>query len=69
MTVGNLRKLLEGILEDLENFDDNKEIKLQGNTYFTRNNSFVLQTPKGFIGLDNIEDAINEDNNEDAEGE
>ena len=58
MTVGKLKKLLEGYLETLEDFEADQEIELQGNTYFTRNNNYVLQTPKGFLGLDNLEDAI-----------
>jgi hypothetical protein len=56
--VGKLKNLLSEILETLEGYEENQELKLQSNTYFTRNHSYVLHTPTGFLGLDNIEEAI-----------
>ena len=59
ITVGKLRGLLSDILETLEDCEEGKELELQGNTYFTRHHSYVLETPNGFLGLDNLEEAIN----------
>jgi hypothetical protein len=59
ITVGKLKGLFNGILETLESYEEDKELELQGNTYFTNHHSYVLQTPKGFLGLDNLEEAIN----------
>ena len=61
MTVGKLRNLLNEILDTLESFEEDQELKLQGNTYFTRGNSYVLHTPNGFLGLDNLEETLNEE--------
>ena len=66
MTVGKLKKLLEGILENLEDYDSEQKLELQGNTYFTRHNSYVLHTPNGFLGLDNLEEAIFEEDDDDC---
>jgi hypothetical protein len=67
ITVGKLKSLLNGILETLESHEEDKELELQGNTYFTNHHSYVLHTPNGFLGLDNLEEVLNGD--EDTEGE
>jgi hypothetical protein len=59
ITAGKLKGLLSDILETLESYEEDKELELQGNTYFTRHHSYVLETPNGFLGLDNLEEAIN----------
>jgi hypothetical protein len=56
--VGNLKNLLSEILEKLEDYEEDQELELQSNTYFTRRHSYVLHTPTGFLGLDNVEKAI-----------
>jgi len=60
ITVGKIKGLFSDILETLEDYEDGQELELQGNTYFTRHNNYVLHTPAGFLGLDNIEESINE---------
>jgi len=62
--VSKLKNLFNEILETLENYEEDQELELQGNTYFTRRNNYVLHTPAGFLGLDNIEESINEVNEE-----
>jgi hypothetical protein len=59
MKVSKLKNLLSEILENQEDYEEDQELRLQGNTYFTRHHSYVLHTPKGFLGLDNLEEAIN----------
>jgi hypothetical protein len=59
ITVGKLKSLFSDILETLEDYEEDKELELQGNTFFTRHHSYVLHTPQGFLGLDNLEEAIN----------
>jgi hypothetical protein len=59
ITVRKLKGLFSEILDTLESYEEDKELKLQGNTYFTRHHSYVLHAPKGFLGLDNLEEAIN----------
>jgi hypothetical protein len=58
ITAGKLKDLLNGILETLENCEEDKELELQGNTYFTKHHSYVLHTPNGFLGLDNLEESL-----------
>jgi hypothetical protein len=68
ITVGKLKGLLSDILEKLEDCEEGKELTLQGNTYFTRHNHYVLETPNGFLGLDDLEEVINgEEDGEDDE--
>jgi hypothetical protein len=64
ITVGKIKGLFSEILETLESYEEDKELKLQGNTYFTRRHSYVLHTPNGFLGLDNLESALNEGDDE-----
>ncbi|MDR2865743.1 MAG: hypothetical protein LBV68_09055 [Spirochaetaceae bacterium] len=69
MKVGKLKNLLSEILETLEDYGEDKKLRLEGNTYFTRHHSYVLQTPSGFLGLDNLDEAIeDEDDEEEVEG-
>lgn len=58
MTVGEFRTLLNRVLDELEDCDVDQELQLQGNTYFTKDNDYVLQTPSGFLGLDTIKKSI-----------
>jgi hypothetical protein len=58
MKVGDLKNLLSDILETLEDYEDGQELELQGNSYFTRHHNNVLQTRSGFLGLDNIREMI-----------
>jgi len=69
MTVGDVRTLFNRVLEELEIYEGDQDLELQGNTYFTRNNDYVLQTPNGFLGLDTIKKAINGDETEGDEDE
>jgi hypothetical protein len=64
MTVGDVRTLFNMVLDELESCDSEQELTLQGNTYFTRDNDYVLQTTNGFLGLDTIKKAINGDDDE-----
>jgi hypothetical protein len=64
ITVGKLKSLLGEILEALESYEEDKELELQSNTYFTRHHSYILHTPNGFLGLDNLEEALNGDDDE-----
>jgi hypothetical protein len=64
ITVGKLKGLFSEILETLESYEEDKELELQGNTYFTRHHSYVLHTRNGFLGLDNLEKALNEGDDE-----
>jgi len=69
MKVGKLRNLLEEVLDTLEIYEEDQDLTLQGNTYFTRDNDYVLQTPIGFLGLDNIKKAVNGDDDDETEGD
>jgi len=66
MTVGDVRTLFTRVLDELEDCDGNQELTLQGNTYFTSDNDYVLQTPSGFLGLDTIKKSID---GEETEGD
>lgn len=53
MTVRQLKDYLQGIIDDLENYDEDEEIAMVSNTYFLRNKDNFLATRKGFIDLSN----------------
>jgi hypothetical protein len=61
ITVGKLKELLYEVLQRLEDYEEDRELKLQPNSYFTRHNNCVLQTRNGFLGLDDLEEAIGKD--------
>ena len=54
-TVKDLKEFLQEQLDNLDCYDDNQELNIAHNTYFlTRNGATnILETPKGFIDLDN----------------
>lgn len=54
-TVDDLKRFLQEQLDNLDCYDDNQELNVASNTYFlTRNGATnILETPKGFIDLDN----------------
>ena len=69
MKVKDLRELLEEKLEQLENLDDEAEIKMVTNTYFLHGAYHFLGIAGyngGYINLDNLEEEIVE-NDEDEE--
>jgi hypothetical protein len=68
ITVGKVKSILNEVLETLETFEEDTELNLQGNTYFTRHNHYVLHTPQGFLGLDDLKEAI-DGNDEEGDDE
>lgn len=69
MKLSQLKDILESRLlevEDLiEDYGEDAELKVQSNTYFVGDSTF-LATPQGFIGLNNIEEKL-EDYEEDED--
>ena len=66
MTVKELKDLLSSILNNLDDFDDNDEIRKESNTYFLGNTEYFLGISGyngGYIDLANIN--IDEDEEED----
>lgn len=49
MTVRKLKDLLEGWIEDLENYEDEDEVRVSCNTYGMGNN--FIATYQGFIDM------------------
>lgn len=49
MTVQQLRELLESWIDDLDNYEDNDEVKVSCNTYGMGNN--FIATYNGFIDM------------------
>ena len=69
MTVKELRELLETALETLEGYEDEKEIKLESNTYFLGHpNAFIgiAGYNGGYLALDWLDETL-EKNDEDEE--
>ena len=57
MTVGKLKRVLNRVLENLEDFDDDKEICMVSNTYFLGHPHYFLGIAGydgGYINLDEI---------------
>lgn len=66
MTVKELKDLLSSILDNLDNYDDNDEIKKETNTYFLKGTEYFLGIAGyngGYIDLANIN--IDKDEEED----
>lgn len=66
MTVKELKDLLSSILDNLDNYDDNDEIRKETNTYFLNGAKYFLGISGyngGYIDLSNIK--IDEDEEED----
>lgn len=51
MTVAQLRKHLERVLNRLDNYDDDQEVNFSCNTYGMSNYKGFLACPEGFIDL------------------
>lgn len=68
MTVGKLKRVLNRVLENLEDFDDDKEVHMVSNTYFLGNPHYFLGIAGydgGYINLDNI--PVEEDEEDEEE--
>ena len=53
MTIKELKELLEGYIENLEeNYQDDAEVEVVGNTYFLTCGRRFIATGAGFIDLD-----------------
>lgn len=68
-TVKDLKEFLQEQLDNLECYDDDQELKIASNTYFlTRAGATnILETPNGFVDLDNPVKENNEENDEEEE--
>ena len=65
MTVEKLRRMLGEILDELDCYEPNDEVKTYSNTYFVRSN-YCLMTSDGFIDLRELE-IIEADDEEEEE--
>lgn len=64
MTVKELKDLLSSILDNLDNYDDNDEVKKETNTYFLKGTKYFLGIAGyngGYIDLANINIDKNEE--------
>ena len=71
MTIKELKELLEEKLEILEQYDEDKKIRLVSNTYFLGDTKYFLGVAGyngGYLALDDLEEKIEEDE-EDMEEE
>lgn len=64
MTVSDLKDLLQQALDNLENYNDNRELNIKTNTYYVRG-KFISIPGVGFIPLNDPVD--NDDDDEDEE--
>ena len=53
MTIRELKEHLQSVLDELDDFDDESEVRVVSNTYFLRGATHILETRQGFIDLDN----------------
>ena len=53
MTIKQLKEHLQSVLDELDDFDDESEVRVVSNTYFLRGATHILETRQGFIDLDN----------------
>lgn len=73
LTVGELKEYLEGLVETLEDFNEDTEVRTVSNTYFINSDCFLAYGRQGFIDLgtleDDLEEAENEEDDEDDDDE
>ena len=69
MTIGQLKNILQNALNECESFEDNTKLRLESNTYFVTNGrseckNFLGVTgfDGGYLNLNDIERAIDDDN-------
>ena len=61
MTIKQLKEHLQSVLDELDDFDDESEVRVVSNTYFLRGATHILETRQGFIDLDNPVSESDED--------
>jgi len=61
MTVGRLKQILQDVIDELDSFEDNVNISMQSNTYFVRNARYFFGCNEGYLSLDDVYNAIDED--------
>lgn len=64
LTVGELKEYLEGLVEALEDFNEDTEVPTVSNTYFINSDCFLAYGRQGFIDLGSLEDDLEEAENE-----
>ena len=68
ITVKELKDRLNGVLDDLNDLDDDQEIRLVSNTYFLGNSRMFLGLAGyngGYLDLDCVFDSVEESEDED----
>ena len=63
LTVGELKEYLEGLVEALEDFNEDTEVPTVSNTYFINSDCFLAYGRQGFIDLGTLEDDLEEAEN------
>lgn len=64
MTVKQLRRVLENVLSELEEYEDDKEVKMFSNTYFLGHPMYFLGVAGwdgGYISFDQLVEEEDED--------
>jgi len=51
-TIKDLKEHLQNILDELDGFEDDEEVKMVENTYWLKNRTHFLATTDGFIDLE-----------------
>ena len=64
LTVGELKEYLEELVETLEEFNEDTEVRTVSNTYFINSDCFLAYGRQGFIDLGTLEDDLEEAENE-----
>lgn len=63
LTVGELKEYLEGLLDALQEFNEDTEVPTVSNTYFINSDCFLAYGRQGFIDLGTLEDDLEEAEN------
>ena len=67
MKVGKLKRVLQDTLKDLDQYDDDQEVKMVSNTYFLGHPMYFLGVAGydgGYISFDNL---VEEDDDDDSD--
>ena len=70
ISVAKLKEKLQGIINDLNELDDDKKLNLESNTYFLNGSRFfvgIAGYDGGYLDLDNVTEHVEEDDDYDEE--
>ena len=67
ISVAKLKEKLQGVINDLDELDDNQKLNLESNTYFLNGSRFfvgIAGYDGGYLDLDNVTEHVEDDDDD-----